>query len=1147
MARFSQVLEEFRRFSCFCLLLIGGVFSVLTSYAPAIAQTLTGELDGTVRDASGAIVPDAVVTVTNSDQNQVVRTVKTDHLGQFTAPLLTIGTYSIRIEAAGFQDFTLSNLDVHVGQPITVPITLSVGSTAETVEVQANNVSVQLDTAAAGTLIDNVQMTQLSLSNRNYLQLLTIQPGISGGIPGEDPRGNILSSGAVNTQTFSVDGGATNTNGYYLDGADTLKRAGQAPVTFPGVDFIQEINLLRGSYGADIGGPGAAVVTVQTKAGSAAFHGGAFSFFRSQIFNANNPLSNETGLPRPPQRAADFGYFIGGPVWIPGRTARATSKTFFFFGQEFGRELDSYVQSISNIPTLAQRAGMFSTSVCTAYNAAATTCTGNTKNITSINPIAAEYLKDVINYVPAPNNPGDVQGLIYQSPGTNNETQTMIRIDRQFTSKLSAFFRYLDDPFRLTVPYGFQIVSYIPNVATAAMADGSTSWFGHVTYVLGPNHVLEGGYSQRANWVTALDIGRMAKANAPDVQIQLPYVNVLDHIPNITINGSNYKGSGNYNERSPEQQIFLNNTNTWGRHTIKVGANVELQVSYSNSAAANAGTFAFPATPVPSGSGTSTFSQAFANFLEGKSSQFTQANADMDSAAQSNIYEGYIEDDVHVTPRFTVLGGVRYGFFSPYSDSAYQGNPYHPQQNFYVPAFNPAQAPTLDQNGNLCFTAPCGTSGRSPNPNYNATNGIIIAGKNSPFGNAAGDSNRANFAPRFGFTYDVHGDGMTALRGGFGIYYDQLIENTAKFPTNQDPPNVVTATVANPSFANPGNGSSPSPQGLQAYQESGHLPYTEQYSLDLQQQIRAGISIDIGYYGNVGRHQQASYDLNQPAPGAFRSASGAPSSITAGNTPFVNLVRPYQNWSFITDEGMSFVSSYNSLQSSVRIQTHYGAQFLVNYTLSRALTNARTPQCNCNLAAEYGPTANNRNDLVNAAIVYPFQFWRNRTRWYEYVLGGWQTSAIVTYGSGQSLTASQSGVDPAGIGLLVGPGSARPDQTGDPNSSAPHQKYSATGGTWFNTNAYASVPTGEYRPGNAPVADIRAPGYEVWNISLFKNLRFRENFDLQFRAETFNTFNHANPAALNTTYQGTATGGGFGEVTSFGDPRRMQLGTKLTF
>jgi hypothetical protein len=321
------------------------------------AQVLTGEIDGTVRDGSGAVVPDAAVTVTNSDENQIVRTVKTNRLGQFQAPLLTIGTYTLAISAQGFEAITLTNIVVHVGQPATVPVTVAVGAATETVDVQASNTTIQLDSAAAGTLINNEEVTQLPLSNRNYLQLLSIQPGITGPVPGENPRGNIRSNGAVNTQQNSVNGNTTALNGYYLDGADTIKRAGQQPVSFPGVDFIQEINLLRGSYGADIGGPGAAVTSVQTKAGTTDFHGGAFAFFRSQIFNANTPLANLAGLPKLVQRAADFGYYIGGPVWIPGVTKRETSKTFFFFGQEYLRETGRlYLQHLEHPhPRPAQR------------------------------------------------------------------------------------------------------------------------------------------------------------------------------------------------------------------------------------------------------------------------------------------------------------------------------------------------------------------------------------------------------------------------------------------------------------------------------------------------------------------------------------------------------------------------------------------------------------------------------------------------------------------------------------------------------------------------------------------------------------------------------------------------------------------------
>ena len=1102
-------------------------------------QVLTGEIDGTVTDESGAAVTNAAVAITNADQNLKERTVKTDSQGQFTAPLLPVGSYSISISAPGFKTYTVSGVEVHVGQPSNVPVRLSLGVISQEVSVQASAITTQLDSAASNTLINSEQVTQLSLSSRNYLQLLYIQPGISGGIPGPDDRGNITSSGAVNTQVFSVNGNGTAANGYFIDGADILKRAGQQPVAFPSVDFIQEINLQRASYGAEFGGAGAAVVSVQTKSGGTNFHGGAFGFFRSQIFNANTFFNNLAGVPRGGQRYADFGYYAGGPVWIPKLTDRHNAKTFFFFGQEFLRSENAVQQTITNLPTAAQRAGNFNVPVCASYNAAGR-CATTTTNISAINPIAQQYLTGIVDKLPLPNNPSDPQGLITQAVGYNNESQTMIRVDHQFSDKLNVFFRYLDDPFNLLVPDGFQSTSSIPGVATSRMTNGSTNWLGHFTYIINPAHVLEGGYSTRANWVTAQAIGSLEATNSPGIRIQLPYPTTLGQVPHININGSNFAVSSPYVERTPLQQMFLNNTNSLGRHTLKLGLNIELMTGGSTAASANAGLFTFSPGVLPAG-GATQFDQAFANFLLGKPATFTQANIDPSADYRTNIYEGYIQDDFHASRRLTLTGGLRYSYFAAGTSSQLPGHSQIPVLNFDPAGYNVRDAPTIDSNGLVCTTTPC-AGGKTPNPNYSPLNGIIIGDKNSPFGSAIQATPNKTFAPRFGFTYDVFGNGKSALRGGFGIYYFSVTGNQVKFAQAQNPPNVVNTTISNPSFAAPGNGVpvlSSSPTVLQALQVNPAAPYSEQYSLDFQQQLKWGSVLDVGYYGNRSVHLYANLDVNETPAGQFAQLGLIPGNIvTAANTAVLNQIRPYSGYSAITTQSDIFNSTYNSLQASFRQRIAGGATLTASYTYSKGLTNARTPQNSADIAAEYGPDPQMRKHVFNASFVYPLPFYKSQHGVIARILGGYEASGIISAGSGQYLTATTSGVDPAGLGLLVGPATGRPDYLFDANAGAPH-----TLRQWFNAAAFQQVPGGQYRPGNEGNGTILGPGYQTWDLSLFRNIRIMESVNLQLRAEAFNTFNHTNFSGVATNLGAT----NFGQVTATGPPRILQFAAKIKF
>lgn len=332
-------------------------------------QELTGEIDGRMTDSSGAVVPNVTVTIRNEDQKNVARTVQTNAQGQFSVPLLPLARYSVAVSVAGFRPVE-TLVEVHTGITSTANMSLAPGAVTEQVNVTADSqIAPQIDSPAAGTLIPSTKVTQLSLSSRNFVQLVAIQPGVSGGIPGgTQDRGAISSAGKVNSANYEVNGIAANYNGFFLDGQDLQRRsAGGTQIgAYPGIDFIQKINLQRSTFGAQYGGSGSAYVSVATKSCTDSFHGALYSFYRSQILNANDYLNNLAGVPRPLIRYNDFGYEVGGPLWLPNFAKRASAKTFFVYGQEFLRSestrLTFKTTSMSHHPSPSTSACATSTS-----------------------------------------------------------------------------------------------------------------------------------------------------------------------------------------------------------------------------------------------------------------------------------------------------------------------------------------------------------------------------------------------------------------------------------------------------------------------------------------------------------------------------------------------------------------------------------------------------------------------------------------------------------------------------------------------------------------------------------------------------------------------------------------------------------------
>ena len=379
------------------------------------AQEITGTIVGNVKDPSGSVVSNASVTVTNTDRNVVIRSIKTDQNGNYVAALLPIGHYKVEVGAPGFKKTARTNIELNVSDKLTADFTLEVGGSSEIVNVESNAVQVETQSAASGGLVSGNQIRQLSLPNRNYMTLLTLVPGVNSTAADQMYVGGFAPSGAANTVQFSVNGTRTSQNNWLVDGVDNVDRGAALTVlTFPSVDSIAEFKLLRGAYEPEYGRNAGGQVNVVTRSGTSSFHGGAYEFWRNDVLNANSyfrKLSSDPKLNHTPDklRYHNFGWTLGGPLYIPGHYNTNKDKTFFFFSQEWRRYI-TYGTPVSTVPTAAERTGQFSQPVCTGYstNVGASTCTSTGTTITNISPLAQQYLQDIYAHIPMPNPaPGD--------------------------------------------------------------------------------------------------------------------------------------------------------------------------------------------------------------------------------------------------------------------------------------------------------------------------------------------------------------------------------------------------------------------------------------------------------------------------------------------------------------------------------------------------------------------------------------------------------------------------------------------------------------------------------------------------------------------------------------------------------------------
>jgi hypothetical protein len=1148
-------------------LLLAFVFLFASS---AFSQLTTADVVGTVTDATGALVPNAVVVITNLGTNEK-RTGQSNGSGDFSFTLLPVGHYSLSVKAAGFRESINKDLAVEAGDRARADIHLQTGSEATVIEVTASTPLLQADSATVSSTVTAKAVQDLPLNGRNFVQLVALVPGANQG------SGNSLSSGGrpddrrTNAAGLSVNGQDESLNNWVVDGIDNNERVIGSIGVKPNVEGIQEITVQTNSYAPEAGRTAGGVINIVTKSGSNQFHGSVYEYFRNDIFDGRNFFQN-TGN-KPELRQNQYGASIGGPI--------IRDRTFFYFDYEGFREVSGVTDTGTTLTQGEYNAihslnGLSPQSLFSTANGTAQAYAGlipATGGPVPINPIALSYLM----LLPAPTN-GNLASNFTISPNkTQNYNTYDARIDHKLNDRNLLFARFSYNSVDTFTPPAFGTQNGIQVSGGRYNFDGPATDVAQ-QYELGYTHIftpsllmdLRAGFTRINNLSLPLNygIGIDQKVGFPAAMTNFsPFA---DSLTPVSIGPFGDVGDGAYVPLQDIDNTFqYAGTVSWnkGSHNIKIGAALMRRQARNVQSASAVGAFGFNLTTDSNSDQLTQQNNQIASTLLGaynnQSRNFNITPPDYRSWEPSF----FAQDSWKVNSKLTVIYGVRYEVFTPFTEAH-------------------------NHISNYDFL------GALSSPTVATSSALKIAGVNGVSATAGIPTQYNNVAPRVGFAFSARPS--TVIRGGYGLSYfpDNYTSNgdlkNAPFTSVNSPSCQSTLAVQIETYVNggtlpPGQNGDCATQGQYGTFSQGILPPSaptagqlanlstipglsfvaeqtnfknaliQQFNLQIEQQVGANVFI-IGYVGNVGQHLPESINnINQPLP--FNPITNPSASARPLSGPLPNL----GGVSYLATGG---ISNYNGLQTSFQRRFTKGLALDANYTWSKALADTSTfsqqgdqgwsNALPTNIrATEYGNADTDIQNRFALSLNYELQFGKEFTGIKKFALGGWQTNLIAGWQSGKvfSIVSSGAGADNPiesdgkahGFNNRAVPqnsgGADRPNTIADPRLS--HHTLTE----FFNTAAFAPQPLGTI--GNTPRNSMFGPHFRDVDLSLFKNFPVTERATVQFRVETFNISNTPNFYIANNNSSNQQFGNAaFGSISATDpnyNPRQYQFVLKVLF